>query len=211
MGRTLTVTPGTFDPANSDVTYTWLRNGHPGRRRDRSELRRSARPTREADLGAGEAQPHRLPDRTITLDTDGVVTTVPDLAGRARPASPACRGDLRVSAPGVASPGGKATVKIGQQQVTGRVVDGRLKVVLDGLPAGKQTVKVSYDGHRGHARRPGEDHGADPAPLGPPRRSGYWPRDETLRDRRSSRCAWRPGPGSWSRCRPSAARPGRSR
>ncbi len=53
---------------------------------------------------------------------------------------------LRVTAPGVSAPGGRATVRIGRDQVTGRVVDGRLKVVLDGLAAGTHTVRVSYAG-----------------------------------------------------------------
>ncbi len=146
LGRTLTVTPGTYDPANSDVTYTWLRNGRPV-----SAVTGRTYELGEADLGKQISVQVKLSHtgyqtRTITLDTDGVVRTVPDLRVSATGKSERAVVTLRVAAPGVASPGGKATVQIGQQQVTGRVVDGRLRVVLDDLAPGSRTVKVSYAG-----------------------------------------------------------------
>ena len=89
MGRRLTLTPGTFDPADADVTYTWLRNGRPvagvtGRTYDLAA----------ADVGRQIAVQVKLShigyrDRTLTLDADGVVTTVPSLrVGGDRPARP---------------------------------------------------------------------------------------------------------------------------
>ncbi len=53
---------------------------------------------------------------------------------------------VRVTAPGVTSPAGRATVKIGRHEVAGRVVDGFLRVVVDELPVGTHNVRVTYDG-----------------------------------------------------------------
>jgi len=146
LGRTLTVNPGTYDPADAQVTYAWLRNGHPisGATETTYELA-------EADLGKRISVQVQLrhtgyQTRTLTLATAGVVTTVPDLRVTATGKPGRAIVNLRVTAPGVDAPGGKATVRIGQREVTGKVVDGRLRVVLDDLPAGTRTVKVSYTG-----------------------------------------------------------------
>jgi surface antigen len=146
MGRTLTVTPGSYDPNDADVTYTWLRNSTPV-----ADATGRTYALGAADVGKQISMQIKLShigyrDRTVTLSTDGVVTTVPDLSVTATGKPGRAVVVLRVSAPGVASPGGDVTVKIGKHVVTGRVVDGRLKVVLDGLPVGKHTVKVAYDG-----------------------------------------------------------------
>jgi surface antigen len=146
MGRTLTVTPGTFDPADADVSYSWLRNGTPIAGATGRSYELGA-----ADVGKQVSARVKLShtgyrDRTLTMSTDGVVTTVPDLSVVATGKPGRAVVVLRVSAPGVASPGGNATVRIGRHKVTGQVVDGRLRVVLDGLPVGRHTVKVSYEG-----------------------------------------------------------------
>ena len=53
---------------------------------------------------------------------------------------------LKVTAPGVETPGGRATVRIGRRSVTGRLEDGRLRVVIGDLDPGLRTVRVSYAG-----------------------------------------------------------------
>jgi surface antigen len=128
MGHTLTVTPGTVDPADAEVTYTWLRDGRPisGATGRTYELGKEDVGRRISVQIALSHVGYR--DRTVLLRTDGVVTTVPS---------------LRVEATGKP---GRAIVTIRQREVTGRVVDGRLKVVLDDVAAGKRTVKVEYAG-----------------------------------------------------------------
>jgi surface antigen len=146
LGHTLTVTPGTVDPNDAVVTYAWLRDGEPiaGATGRTYELRRE-------DVGRRISMQVGLThvgyrNRTVLLRTDGVVTTVPVLRVEATGKPGRAVVTLRVSAPGVDTVGGKATVRIGQREVTGRVVDGRLKVVLDDVAAGKRTVKVEYAG-----------------------------------------------------------------
>jgi hypothetical protein len=53
---------------------------------------------------------------------------------------------LKVTAPGVSTPGGRATVRIGDHRVTGRLQDGRLRVVIGDLSSGVRTVRVGYAG-----------------------------------------------------------------
>ncbi len=146
LGRELTVTPGSFDPADAEVSYSWLRSGVaiPG-------ATGTTYQTTPADVGRQLSVRVLLTrvgyrDLTVLLPADGRVTTAPALSLDAdgRPGRAVVR--LRVTAPGVSAPGGRATVRIGRDQVTGRVVDGRLKVVLDGLAAGTHTVNVSYTG-----------------------------------------------------------------
>jgi surface antigen len=146
MGRTLTVTPGNYNPGDATVDYTWLRNGN--------LVAGAAGTTYElgaADVGKQISVQVKLShvsyrDRTVTLVTDGVVMTVPSLRVDATGKPGRAVVVLRVSAPGVDAPGGRATVTIGKREVTGKVEGGRLKVTLDDLPAGKHTVKVSYEG-----------------------------------------------------------------
>ena len=146
MGKRLTVTPGTVDPADADVTYTWLRNG--------AAIPGATAPTYDlgvADVGKRISLRVDLShtgyrDKTLLLTTDGRVTTAPVLhvntTGRPGRAVVA----VRVSAPGVETPAGLVTVRIGDHVVRGRLDDGRLRVVLDDLAAGTRTVKVYYAG-----------------------------------------------------------------
>ena len=53
---------------------------------------------------------------------------------------------VKVVAPGVAAPGGTATVRVGGQSVEGRVRDGLLRVVVRDVAAGERTVRVRYAG-----------------------------------------------------------------
>ena len=144
MGRTLTVVPGEYRPADADLTYTWLRNG------DRAGTGRSYRlgvddVGERISLRVGLAHPGYR-DRTVVLAGGSRVATTPVL----RVAADGKRGRavvrVRVAAPGVETATGKVAVRIGEHQVGGRLVDGRLRVVVDGLQAGTRTVKVAYLG-----------------------------------------------------------------
>jgi len=146
VGRTLTVTPGTFTPTNATVTYTWLRGDRP--------VAGATGPSYAIgpdDLG------HRLSvrvdlrrtgyrDASITLPVEARVTTVPTLQVASTGGDHRAVVVLRVTAPGVEAPGGLATVRVDGHEVTGRVEKGRLRVVMRGLDPGKHAVRVSYAG-----------------------------------------------------------------
>jgi hypothetical protein len=53
---------------------------------------------------------------------------------------------VRVAAPGVATPGGRVTVRIDGHEVAGRLADGRVRLVVGDLPRGRHEVKVAYEG-----------------------------------------------------------------
>jgi len=144
--RTLTIDPGTYTPKDAKVRYTWLRDGEPI-----AEATAASYTATVDDVG------HRLSarvdlsrtgyrDRSLTLRTDGPVTTRPTLrvAALGRPHRAVVR--LRVDAPGVEAPGGQATVRVDRKAVTGRVVDGRLRVVVRQLEPGRHDVRVHYAG-----------------------------------------------------------------
>jgi surface antigen len=148
VGRTLSVTPGTFTPADATVRYTWLRG-------DEVVTGATGRSYEVTGTDLGQPLSVRVDlthpgyrDESLVLDTDATVTTVPtvrvDAEGLARRAVV----KLRVTAPGIDDVGGRATVRIAGREVTGRVVDGRLRVVVTDLDPGRHTVRVSYDGTR---------------------------------------------------------------
>ena len=145
-GQRLTVEPGRFSPKDATVRYTWLRDGEP-----------IARATGTTYAATVDDVGHRLSvridlsrsgyrDHSITLRAGGRVTTEPSLrvSAEGRPGRAVVL--VRVSAPGVASPGGDATVRVGRRSVTGEVVDGRLRVVVGDLSRGRHDVRVSYAG-----------------------------------------------------------------
>ncbi len=142
----LTVDPGRYSPKDADVDYTWLRDGE--------EIAHATEETYDAtvdDVG------HRLSvrvdlsrtgyrDHSVTLRAAGRVTTEPTLRVSAEGRPHRAVVQVRVAAPGVDSPGGEATVRVGRKKVTGEVVDGRLRVVVGDLPRGRHDVRVSYAG-----------------------------------------------------------------
>ena len=147
LGGRLTVTPGKADPADSAVTYTWLRDGHPIA---------GATGKLAYDLGLEDVG-HQVSvrvglshtgylDKSVTLAAAGIVTTVPDLRVTATGKRGRAVVALRVSARGVAAATGRATVTIGGHEGAGRVVDGRMRVVVPELRPGTWKVKVAYDG-----------------------------------------------------------------
>ncbi len=136
--------PGSYLPADADVSYTWLRDG------------KAVGTGRNLLLGVhdvGERISLRVDlshpgyrDRSLLLQTDHRVTTTPELDVKAdgKPGRAVVR--IRVTAPGVDTAPGRVIVKIGKRQVSGRLVDGRLRLVLDDLEPGTRTVKVRYSG-----------------------------------------------------------------
>ncbi|MEJ7795959.1 MAG: CHAP domain-containing protein [Nocardioides sp.] len=146
VGRTLTVTPGTFTPTDAEVTYTWLRGDEP--------VVGATGPSYAVgpdDLGARlsvrvDLRHTGYRDASVTLPMEARVTTVPTLKVASTGGDHRAVVVLRVTAPGVEAPGGLATVRVNGHEVTGRVEDGRLRVVLRGLDPGKHSVRVAYAG-----------------------------------------------------------------
>jgi hypothetical protein len=146
LGGRLEVVRGTFQPGKATVTHTWLRNGRPisgavgtsyvpGLRDVGQRLSVQIHLSREG-----------YQDRTLRVWADGRVTTRPTLSvwTEGRPGRAIVR--LKVTAPGVSTPGGRATVQIGDHRAVGQLRDGRLQVVIGDLTSGVRTVRVSYAG-----------------------------------------------------------------
>ncbi len=145
MGSRLRVAAGTFTPAGARVAYTWLRNGRPvagatGTSYDLGVEDVGARMSVRVDL--------RHPgyrDRVVTLVSERVRTT-PTLHVRTEGRPGRAVVGLRVTAPGVEAPRGRVTVRVGVTEVTGRLEDGRLRVVVRDLLPGLRSVRVTYEG-----------------------------------------------------------------
>ncbi|GEP36158.1 hypothetical protein NSZ01_39260 [Nocardioides szechwanensis] len=145
-GDTLTVTPGSFEPADATVTYTWLRDGEP--------IRGAAGTTyvlRPWDVGSRitvRVDLARTSYRSTSqvAKAQGRVQTKPTLRISSASASRRAVVIVRVGAPGVSSPRGLVTVSIGAKKVTGKVVDGRFRAVVEGLKPGWHKVRVRYTG-----------------------------------------------------------------
>ena len=146
LGGRLEVVPGTFTPTGARMTHTWLRNGRaiPG-------ATGSSYVPGLDDVGARLSVEIQLShwgyhDRTVSVSAGGRVTTRPTLSvwTEGRPGRAVVR--LKVTAPGVRTPRGLATVRIGDHRASGRLDDGRLRVVIGDLGAGVRRVRVSYAG-----------------------------------------------------------------
>ena len=146
LGGRLEVEPGTFRPAGATMTYAWLRDG-----RAISGATGTSYVPGLRDVG------HRLSvrvhlshegyrDRVVSVGTGGRVMTRPTLSvwTRGRPGRAIVQ--LKVTAPGVDTPGGRVTVEIGDHRARGRLEDGLLRVVIGDLGAGVRTVRVRYAG-----------------------------------------------------------------
>ncbi|MGH3361144.1 MAG: CHAP domain-containing protein [Nocardioides sp.] len=146
MGARLRVEPGTFTPAGASVSYTWLRNG-----RAVAGATGTSYDLGVADVGKRMSVRVKLRhpgyrDRVVSLPATERIRTRPTLHVRSegRPGRALVR--LRVTAPGVETPGGRATIRVGIREVTGRLEDGRLRVVVRNLTPGLRTVRVTYAG-----------------------------------------------------------------
>lgn len=145
-GQVLTVRPGTVDPADAAVRYTWLRDGVPV-----PGATGASYPLGAADVGSAISlrldfarRSYRSLTRTIAVP--GVVTTRPVLKVTAKGKKGRAVVNVRISAPGIDDFTGQATVLVGSQAIEARLVDGRVRVVVDGLSSGRKTVRVRYAG-----------------------------------------------------------------
>ncbi len=146
LGGRLEVVPGTFTPNGATMTHTWLRNGRaiPG-------ATGSSYMPGLGDVGKRLSVKIHLShegyrDRTLSVSAERLVTTRPTLSVRTRGRPGRAVVSLKVAAPGVTTPRGRATVRIGDQLATGRLEDGRLRVVIGDLGAGVHNVRVRYEG-----------------------------------------------------------------
>ncbi len=147
-GRTLRVTPGTVEPGDVRVSYTWLRDGRviDGAVERAYSLRGDDvghRVTVRVDLRRDAYEP-----KHVLLSPHAVTTTEPRLTVDATGRPGRAVVHLRVRAPGIERPGGSAVVTVGGRKVTGRVVDGRLRVLVSDLSSGRTKVVVTYAGTR---------------------------------------------------------------
>jgi surface antigen len=147
LGGRLEVVPGTFSPSGgTTMSYTWLRNGHAI-----SGATGTSYVPGLADVGKRISVRVLLShqgytDKTVVAADKGPIRTRPTLSvwTEGRPHRAVVR--LKVTAPGVDTPGGRASVRIGRDSVTGRLEDGRLRVVIDDVDPGLRTVRVHYEG-----------------------------------------------------------------
>jgi surface antigen len=146
LGGRLEVAPGRFTPTGATMTHTWLRDGKaiPG-------ATGSSYVPGLSDVGKRISVDIHLShegyrDRTVHLTADHRVTTRPTLSvwTDGRPGRAVVR--LTVTAPGVNTPGGHATVRISGHRAPGRLRDGELRVVIGDLAPGVHKVRVSYAG-----------------------------------------------------------------
>ena len=146
LGGRLEVERGTFRPGEATVTYLWLRNGQPISGAVGSSYVPGLRDVGQRLSVQAHLRREGYADRTVRISADGRVTTRPTLSvwTEGRPGRAIVR--LKVTAPGVSTPGGRATVRIGGHRATGRLRDGRLRVVIGDLNSGVRTVRVSYAG-----------------------------------------------------------------
>jgi len=148
LGQPLEVVPGTFEPADADVTYTWLRDGVeiPG------ATGTSYVPV-EGDVGAQISVLANLTRQgykpaSQTTDPTTPVHTVPVVEVSAVGKPERARVTVTITAPGVTDVRGPITVRVGSQTVSVRVHDGTRTVTVEGLHAGTKPVVVHYLGWR---------------------------------------------------------------
>lgn len=146
VGKVLTVRPGTLDPADATVRYTWLRDGVPV-----AGATGETYPLGPQDVGSRIALRLDFTRRsyrslTRTIEVPGVVTTRPELKVAAKGKPGRAIVQVRLAAPGIDRFDGKVLVKVGSRTVEVRVVDGRARVVVPDLSHGKKKVRVRYAG-----------------------------------------------------------------
>lgn len=146
IGKQLSATAGTVTPADATVTYAWLRNG--------AAIAGATGPTYTlggADLGAKmsvvvSGTKANWTVATQTLPIAGTVKTISTTRASAVARTRSAIIAVRVTAPGVSAPTGKALVKVGKSRQTVNVVRGKARVVLAKVKPGKRAVVVVYSG-----------------------------------------------------------------
>lgn len=145
VGETLTVVPGDYTPADSAFYYTWLRDGVPFGAHAPTYQLTAADAGHQLSLEVRLAKASHL-ERIETVRVADVVRTTPSVTAKTRGRSHKAVVKVRVTAPGVPRPPGEVVVRVGGRKLTGVVRDGRARVVVKGLRAGKQRVKVRFTG-----------------------------------------------------------------
>jgi surface antigen len=143
-GASLTLQPGTTDPGDVAIAYTWLRDGAviPGAAAATYQLV-------DADVGHAIAarmtmsKPRYRP-LTSTFEF-GRTTTSATVAARATGRKEKASVLVRVTAPG-AVPSGPVTITAGGTSTTVDLVDGVARAVVEGLRPGARTLRVVYAG-----------------------------------------------------------------
>lgn len=146
-GGVLSVQPGTVEPTDASLTYTWLRDGKP--------VAGAAGPTYEI---GGDDVGHKIAVRldfarrsyrslSRTLATDARVTTKPTVTVKASGQRGRVVVKVRVWAPGAPKPGGQATLQVGRTSQTIKVVKGVAKVVVADQRPGTRAVRVRWAGN----------------------------------------------------------------
>lgn len=146
VGEELSLAPGAYRPTDATVAYQWLRDGVPIEGETGTTYGITG-----ADLGARlRAQVtltrRNYATRTLRVGPAGIVTTrsAAEVSAVGRPGRAVIR--VRVTAPGLATVDGTVVVTVAKETRTVRLVDGRARVVVDGLASGGRTVWVRYEG-----------------------------------------------------------------
>ena len=152
-GQTLTVDPGSYEPADATTNLVWLRNGAKIRG-TRNAV--SYTPTPD-DLGAVigvkvKTKRSGYTALTSTVTTGDAVTTATTLKVRTRRGVRKAAVGVRVRGAGTSiPPSGTITVKVGRQKQTATLVDGRARVRFPRVAGGRRKVVVRYPGSPGFA------------------------------------------------------------
>ena len=152
LGKTLEVAPGTFAPADAEVTYTWRRDGQAvsgsavgagGRRYSLGE----GDVGRTVEVLVEVARPG-YETHTALLGTGGPVTTRSTMLVEATGRRHKVVADVAVSALGVQAPGPGGTVHlfIGDRVRSAELDGGAARLRLARLEPGTHRVRVVYDG-----------------------------------------------------------------
>ncbi|CAB4710093.1 MAG: CHAP domain-containing protein [Actinobacteria bacterium] len=146
VGRVLTVTPGSYEPRDADVAYTWLRNGAEIDGAHAATYQLTPQDVGKSITVRADLTRAGYRDESVLMTTEGRVTTKPELTVQADGKAGKVVVRLRVTAPGVEQPGGPVTVSIGRHEVSGELVDGVVRLVLSGIEPGKHQLRVVYAG-----------------------------------------------------------------
>ncbi len=150
IGQTLTVAPGTVDPADATAAYTWLRDGTPiaGATADSYQLTADdvgARLSLQVALTRDGYKP-----LTVTTDPTAQVLTVPTLAVRTVGRPQRAVVVVNLTAPGLDRVTGSLLVRVGKHRQTVDLVRrGHARLVVTGLRPGTRPVVVRYAGDGG--------------------------------------------------------------
>jgi surface antigen len=153
LGDTLTIRPGAFTPPDAAFYYQWLRDGTP------LEATAGTYQPTPADVGHELSVQVRLAKATylerVEVVPVGLVRTTPvvETVTKGGPGKAVVK--VTVTAPGAAPPPGEAVVKVAGRKVTAPVRDGRARVVVTGLAAGRHEVLVRFLGSQ--VVEPGSD------------------------------------------------------